>query len=38
MKAPGEEGAEEGEEGKSKKPGRVQVGESEGKELLPGQG
>lgn len=31
MKALGEEG----EEGKSKMPGKVQVGESEGKELAP---
>lgn len=38
VKAPGKEGGEEGEESKSNDPGRVQLGESEGKELSPGQG
>lgn len=38
VKAPGKEGGEEGEESKSNDPGRVQLGESKGKELLPGQG
>lgn len=38
MKALGKEGGEEGEEGKSNEQGKVQVGESEGKELPPGQG
>ena len=38
MKARGEDRGEEGEEDKSKLPGRVEVGESKGKEPPPGQG